>query len=140
VALLWRATIPDVTDKGLLPPGIHVATLDEVAAAFCSIGNQSHRQLLWNSFLAYLEEVKSKGIVLSYYLDGSFATSRPKPRDIDIVLELPAPNPYIMPILTLPLFNRAQVKAERCIDVLRWHPEVTGYASGRETLLAFCKS
>jgi len=72
--------IPPFNQHGLLPPGIHPASLKEVVE---KLGFSPKRQdLIEQGLKPVLERLKALG-VHEVYLNGSFATARPSPRDID---------------------------------------------------------
>jgi hypothetical protein len=77
--------------RGLLPPGIHDATLDEIDRVFGRF-QKTDRRLTWSSKLkAYVREVKSTGWHCEIIVDGSFVMPMvDEPNDIDIILVLPA--------------------------------------------------
>lgn len=81
--------IPNLTTVGLLPAGIHPATLNEVEAAFGSANNT--RVKLYTNLCALLQLARSFRLFTSIVIDGSFVTDKPAPSDIDAVLILPAP-------------------------------------------------
>ena len=63
----------------VLPPGIHDATIPEVALAFATT---PHRQWLFEGFLRVVEALQAAGCDV-VYLDGSFTTGKPHPDDYD---------------------------------------------------------
>lgn len=72
--------IPPFTPYGLLPPGIHTASLEEVEKR---LGFSPKRQdLIERGLKPVLARLKALG-VHEVYLDGSFATAKPSPGDID---------------------------------------------------------
>ena len=72
--------IPPFNQHGLLPPGIHSASLKEVVE---KLGFSPKRQdLIERGLKPLLERLKALG-VHAVYLNGSFATARPSPKDID---------------------------------------------------------
>jgi hypothetical protein len=78
-------TIPPFTAFGLLPVGVHGATLEEVKQRF--VYNQQRIELFQHlgRLLTVVQRFRFfKGIVL----DGSFVTDKPVPEDIDAVLHL----------------------------------------------------
>jgi hypothetical protein len=75
--------IPAFEKEGYLPAGIHLATLDEVEARF-SYGIE--RVKLFSYLLKLIEDLKSIGCP-AIYLDGSFATTKRIPGDMDICWE-----------------------------------------------------
>lgn len=83
------ALIPDLIDAGqkdlLLPVGIHQATLAEVEAALVQTQPTYQRRVeLWGLFNQFLTLVKGYVPVDHVFLDGSFVTSRPAPKDTDV--------------------------------------------------------
>jgi predicted nucleotidyltransferase len=81
--------IPNFTSAGLLPTGIHLATLEEVEFAF-GCGTDT-RIRLYESLRAFLELARSFQMFTSIVIDGSFVTNEPDPSDVDVVLILPGP-------------------------------------------------
>ncbi|HEX2689129.1 MAG TPA: hypothetical protein VHN14_21050 [Kofleriaceae bacterium] len=81
--------IPNLTSAGLLPTGIHLATLQEVELAF-GRGTDTRMRLYENENLcAFLELARSFQMFTSMVIDGSFVTNEPEPSDVDVVLILP---------------------------------------------------
>lgn len=64
---------------GVLPPGIHFASSDQIKERFCS---NDHRRALFNGLTALLENLRAAGCK-AFYLDGSFVTSKEMPSDFD---------------------------------------------------------
>lgn len=91
--------LPQLTQQGLLPVGIHECTLIEIEECFSAIPIASCRNALWIRAMEYIESVKSIGVFKSVFIDGGFTTNKPKPKDIDLVIELPPPSPAILPVL-----------------------------------------
>lgn len=79
--------IPDLTEHGLLPVGVHEATLDEVVARFGS-GTPRRAELgeSLRRFAALLEDI---GLFTDLFVDGSFTTDAEPPGDVDVVMQLP---------------------------------------------------
>jgi hypothetical protein len=80
--------IPLVDEQGFLPIGIHECSLAEIKTRFGSFQGSDRRPELFDKLIGYLSEAKISGVVISVVIDGSFATSKPDPNDIDLVLEL----------------------------------------------------
>jgi hypothetical protein len=76
--------IPDFEKTGLLPAGIHWAAWEEVALHF---GTNSHRRKLLGGLRRGAEALKVAGCT-TIYLDGSFVTTKPLPRDYDACWEM----------------------------------------------------
>ena len=75
--------IPEFNEQGYLPPGIHVATLEEVASRF---GTQSELRRVQMESLRWLVELAKKAGVRRLVINGSFVTQRLEPNDIDCAL------------------------------------------------------
>lgn len=80
--------IPIFSKAGLLPPGVHHATIDEVEERFGR--GSSRRTKLYAKLARFLAEVRSFQIFDSIFIDGSFVTDKPNPGDIDVVLVGPS--------------------------------------------------
>ena len=76
--------IPDFVDVGgpwkVLPPGVHNATLEEVASRFAT---SEHRKRLFLGFRNGVEALRKAGC-RKILLDGSFITEKPMPGDFDV--------------------------------------------------------
>lgn len=71
--------IPQFTEDGLLPPGVHETDLEELRE---KMGwSRKRRELLEG--LEEALELMSTGGVVQVYLDGSFVTDKDRPNDID---------------------------------------------------------
>jgi hypothetical protein len=75
--------IPDFNDDGYLPPGIHPATLDEIAARF---GEESELRQVQMQSLRWLVDLAWQAGVVRIVVNGSFATDKFEPNDVDCVL------------------------------------------------------
>lgn len=78
--------IPDLLETGLLPPGRHVATVDEVQATFVeAFSDSTRRQAIFDSWLRHRDSLRYVLSADRQWIDGSFVTSKPEPADIDVV-------------------------------------------------------
>ncbi len=78
-------------DRGLLPPGIHDATLDEVEQAFARFQRTDRRIKLFERLRAYVAELRKTGWTYTLLIDGSFVMPPvDAPNDIDAILVFPA--------------------------------------------------
>jgi hypothetical protein len=75
--------IPYLNDDGYLPPGIHQATLEEIAARF---GQESELRQVQMQSLRWLVEVARRAGVQRIIVNGSFVTDKLEPNDVDCVL------------------------------------------------------
>lgn len=71
--------IPEFENDGLLPPGIHWATWQEISDRF---GTNEHRKLLLAGLKEALTSLKTAGCH-TVYIDGSFVTCKKTPGDFD---------------------------------------------------------
>jgi hypothetical protein len=76
--------IPAFDDRGVLPPGIHDATWDEIAARF---GGTTHRMEQLRGLRSALQDLRDAGCDRAY-LDGSFVTDKAVPNDYDLCWEM----------------------------------------------------
>lgn len=75
--------IPNFNTNGYLPPGIHPATLDEIAARF---GTEPELRRVQMESLRWMIELARKAGVLRIVVNGSFVTDKWEPNDVDCVL------------------------------------------------------
>src|SRR5437773_1329485 len=75
--------IPACSDDGYLPPGIHRATLEEIAIRF---GQESELRQVQMESLRWLVELARRAGVLRIVVNGSFVTDKLEPNDVDCVL------------------------------------------------------
>ncbi len=75
--------IPEFDDHGYLPPGVHIATLDEVDHRF---GQQSELRRVQMQSLRWLVETAGRAGVRRIVINGSFVTDLLEPNDVDCVL------------------------------------------------------
>ena len=73
---------------GLLPPGIHDMTLDEVKALFGRFQQTDRRPTLFAKLQALVADLQALNFVPHLIVDGSFVTSAPLPGDIDLLLAI----------------------------------------------------
>lgn len=79
--------MPLTFTDGLLPPGIHAATLDEVEA---ELARSSRRTLPFENLKRYVADVRLTGWDCRLIIDGSFVTPAvDDPNDIDAILVMP---------------------------------------------------
>ncbi|WP_316801426.1 DUF6932 family protein [Pedobacter frigidisoli] len=72
--------IPDFTEEGFLPPGIHLSTIEKFQERFAT--NMVRKQIFAGllRLMADLKRVDCKNI----FVDGSFVTKKEHPNDIDV--------------------------------------------------------
>lgn len=64
---------------GLLPPGVHFATINQIEERFCT---NDHRKALFNGLKVLIDHLELAGCK-AFYLDGSFVTKKELPEDYD---------------------------------------------------------
>ena len=74
--------IPRLDENGYLPPGVHVATLEEVVARF---GRGSEQREAQAQSLAWLLPLCRAAGISKLLVNGSFITDRSEPNDVDCV-------------------------------------------------------
>jgi hypothetical protein len=76
--------LPDLTNYGELPPGVHLATWPEFESRF---GCLSPRRLWLSGRLrTILQLAATGGRLRRVFVWGSFVTAKPAPRDLDVLL------------------------------------------------------
>lgn len=77
--------IPDFTEFGLLPEGVHACSTDEAAHFLCT---NEHRAAIWRGlkdFVAWISHLPQPAGIL---VDGSFVTDKPLPNDVDVIIDI----------------------------------------------------
>lgn len=77
--------IPNFTEYGLLPQGVHQCTADEAEQFLCS---NEHRIGIWRGlqrFFAWAATMPNPAAIL---IDGSYVTDKPIPEDVDVVVDI----------------------------------------------------
>ncbi len=83
---MGRVAIPGFDRSGNLPPGVHRATLEEVAARFGGIGSLRRIELT-DRLRQFCGAIGSHAV--GVYINGSYVTSELAPRDVDLIVVLP---------------------------------------------------
>lgn len=73
----------DLDSRGLLPPGVHIATFAQLAAAF---GTTPYRRRLLLDLEAWAGKELPVGSVEAVLIAGSFLSDKPSPDDIDVAV------------------------------------------------------
>jgi hypothetical protein len=80
--------LPEFTEDGLLPPGIHRATLEEFIERFAVFSRSDRRFQIIKQIETLIAEAKRSGIVRGVLMAGSYVTSKAEPNDFDCILVL----------------------------------------------------
>lgn len=75
--------IPAFNDQGYLPPGIHLASMDEIEQRF---GRSSEVRRVQMESLRWLLELAKRAGANRLVINGSFVTDTLEPNDVDCVL------------------------------------------------------
>jgi hypothetical protein len=78
--------IPDFTEDGLLPAGIHPATFVEFQDRYMYFDRSDQRIRLFEKLRELCFESKRSGVVRRILVGGSFVTSKAEPNDFDCIL------------------------------------------------------
>lgn len=110
--------IPQFTDDGLLPSGVHETELEELKE---KMGWSRKRQGLLEGLEEALELMAACGVARAY-LDGSFVTDKDRPNDIDGCYDLAEDVTVedlkrLTPIFPPSLSNRAEAKRRFGVDL-----------------------
>jgi hypothetical protein len=81
--------IPEFDDN-VLPEGVHECSVEELEARFGRFQRSDRRMRLTERLKQYLEAAKQSGIVKAVIIDGSYATNKDVPEDIDLIAVLSA--------------------------------------------------
>ena len=84
--------IPKFTPHGLLPRGIHSATLEEVRERF---GGNARREGLLTGLVEALSLLRAAGCH-RVYINGSFVTAKELPNDVDVCWDIDGVNPEVL--------------------------------------------
>jgi hypothetical protein len=78
--------LPDFTANGLLPPGIHIATVEEFKTRLVFFARSDRRYRIFDKLLELYHEARRSGIVKRFLVGGSFITAQAEPNDFDCIL------------------------------------------------------
>ncbi|MBI4771506.1 MAG: hypothetical protein HY784_14125 [Chloroflexi bacterium] len=76
--------IPAFQEDGFLPPGLHLATLQEIEARFATT---PRRRELFGRLQRFVELARHAS-ARRMFLNGSYVTAKPEPGDVDVVIWL----------------------------------------------------
>ena len=78
------------SQHGILSPGIHEMSMEEIGRLFGNVPKPRYRLRLFETFQKYVERLQTLHIGIALIVDGSFVMPCvEKPADIDIVLVMP---------------------------------------------------
>jgi hypothetical protein len=81
-------SLPNWTDEGLLPPGIHSAAISDVYERFvCDAPHREHREMLYQALRTYLMLLRRFIPSGRAWINGGFGTRKDAaPHDVDVVV------------------------------------------------------
>lgn len=71
---------------GLLNPGVHDLTVEQIKEAFGSFSSTDRRCRLFERLKEYIAKVTAKPWFREMFIDGSFVTDKESPSDIDLIV------------------------------------------------------
>jgi hypothetical protein len=80
--------IPNLTDTGVLPPGIHTSTWTDFKSRFAVFDRSDRRLWVCEQLELLIDEIRKSTIVKRVLVCGSLVTSKPEPNDFDCILVL----------------------------------------------------
>lgn len=80
-----RMAIPDFTDCGVLPAGVHECTLPEARETLCY---NDRRTAIWKGLIGFFDWAAGLPLPTAYLIDGSYVTDKPVPGDVDVVVDI----------------------------------------------------
>lgn len=84
------ADVPTLDDRGLLPPGIHDFTMEQIEKLFGRFQRTDRRPRLFKKLREYVDELRLTGWKVQLLVNGSFVMGRvDEPDDIDLIVVLP---------------------------------------------------
>jgi hypothetical protein len=82
--------IPPLTHAGLLPPGIHRATIAEFEEQFVRFQRSDRRLRIYDGLRRLLAEIRKFPFVQHVFVAGSYVSGKPEPNDFDCLLVVDA--------------------------------------------------
>ena len=78
--------LPPFNEQGLLPIGVHQATIEDFEHRFVYFDHSDRRFRLFERLRELFRQAKGSSIVRRFLVAGSFVTSKPEPGDFDCIL------------------------------------------------------
>jgi len=78
--------LPVHAEQGSLPPGIHRASPEDIAARYGRFQHTTRRPQLVTLLREFIAEVRQCRWVRRLFLSGSFVTAKDEPNDIDVLV------------------------------------------------------
>jgi hypothetical protein len=112
--------IPELNEHGLLPPGIHSCTIDEIKTRFGSFQGNDRRVGLFAKLVELISAMCRSGMFQALVIDGSFVTRKAAPNDIDVLAVLRPHHDFErdLPVSEYALVSRALLRRRFGFDVV----------------------
>jgi len=113
-------TIPAFVAEGLLPEGVHNATLNEVEERFGRFQETDRRVRLFATLREFVSDLSAESVAEAIILDGSFVTAVTDPNDIDLLVLLRADHDFDAELrpATYALLSKRRAKRRYAMDVI----------------------
>ena len=113
-------SIPPLDGRGVLPPGLHECTLDQLSEVFGRFQTNEQRVRLTSCLREYVARVRDVELVEYLVVDGSFVTDKESPNDIDLIVVLRADADLAddFPPFVYNVISKRRVRKEYPFDVL----------------------
>ena len=112
--------IPELNRDGLLPPGLHDCSLEELQAVFGTFQESDRRQQLFRKLVELVVACQRSGLFEALLVDGSFVTAKPAPNDIDLLAVLRPGHDFErdLPMSEYALVSRPLLRRRYAFDVI----------------------
>ena len=122
-------SLPPLNSEGVLPRSMHDCTLNEMRDMFAHPGSSLQRRRLFEDLERYVNELRKTGIPKALIVNGSFATSKEEPNDIDLIVVLPSDFNFEQQIgpFEYNLISRRRVRRNYGFDVFALAAETQEY-------------
>jgi len=81
-------SIPKFDGRGLLPQGFYSPLLEEFISRFVSVVDMERRGNLFEKYQSFCLRCLDTNALVAHYVNGSYTTSKEKPRDVDLLITL----------------------------------------------------
>ena len=118
--LIIPMPIPALNRDGLLPPGIHECSLDEIRHRFGGFQQRDRRPHLFTRLEELVTAMVGSGLFESVLVDGSFVTAKPAPNDVDLLAVLKPGHDFErdLPVSDYALVSRSILRRRSGFDVV----------------------
>ena len=112
--------IPLLNADGVLPAGLHEATLGEVRERFGVFRETDRRVQLYGRLEQLVATLQRSQLFIAVIVDGSFVTAKPQPEDIDLIVVLHRSHDWTADLSAsdYALFSRPALRRQFQFDVL----------------------